>query len=158
MSDIISRQAVLDKFKSLCDGCGDGEKYKGVMCRCCRLDDGICIVEDMPSAEPEQEDFEWCTDCKEYDQEKHCCHRWTKVIRKTVEEMKSNQWIPVTEALPKDMDRLLATIVRSDGSKRVRSGDYYKGLFMMDNGDTWKETDKEVLAWMPLVEPYKEGE
>lgn len=65
------------------------------------------------------------------------------------------KWIPVSEALPKDMDRLLVTIVRSDGSKRVRSGNYYKGLFMMDNGDTWKETDKEILAWMPLVEPYR---
>ena len=32
--------------------------------------------------------FKWCTDCKEYDQEKHCCHRWSKVIRNTVEEMK----------------------------------------------------------------------
>ena len=29
----------------------------------------------------ELNEFEWCTDCKEYDQEKHCCHRWTKVIR-----------------------------------------------------------------------------
>ena len=65
------------------------------------------------------------------------------------------KWIPVTEALPKDMDRLLATIVRSDGSKRVRSGHYYKGYFMMDNGDTWNATDKEVLAWMPLPEPYR---
>ena len=65
------------------------------------------------------------------------------------------KWIPVSEELPKDMDRLLATIVRSDGSKRVRSGHYYKGLFMMDNGDTWKETDKEILAWMPLIEPYR---
>ena len=33
-------------------------------------------------------EFEWCDTCKEYDQEKHCCHRWTKVIRNTVEEMK----------------------------------------------------------------------
>ena len=32
--------------------------------------------------------YQWCTDCKEYDQEKHCCHRWSKVIRDTVEEMK----------------------------------------------------------------------
>ena len=65
------------------------------------------------------------------------------------------KWISPNEALPKDMDRLLATIVRSDGSKRVRSGHYYKGYFMLDNGDTWNETDKEVLAWMPLVEPYR---
>jgi hypothetical protein len=38
--------------------------------------------------EQEQQTFKWCTDCKEYDQEKHCCHRWSKVIRNTVEEMK----------------------------------------------------------------------
>jgi len=34
------------------------------------------------------ESFEWCDGCKEYDQEKHCCHRFTKVIRQAVEEMK----------------------------------------------------------------------
>ena len=119
MSDLIDRQAVLDKFKALCDACGEGEKYNGVMCRCCSLDDGITIVEDIPSAEPER------------------------------------KWIPVSEALPKDMDRLLATIVMSDGSKRVRSGNYYKGYFMMDNGDTWNEPDKEILAWMPLPEPWR---
>ena len=36
----------------------------------------------------ELNEFEWCTDCKEYDQEKHCCHRWTKVIRQTITEVK----------------------------------------------------------------------
>lgn len=43
-------------------------------------------IRQLPSAE--EESFEWCTDCKEYDQESHCCHRYSKVIRKTVEEMK----------------------------------------------------------------------
>lgn len=38
-----------------------------------------------------EEEFEWCHDCKEYDQEQHCCHRWAKVIRNTVEEMKQEQ-------------------------------------------------------------------
>ena len=32
-------------------------------------------------------EWEWCHDCKEYDQEAHCCHRWTKVIRKTIAEL-----------------------------------------------------------------------
>jgi len=36
----------------------------------------------------EPQAYKWCTDCREYDQEKHCCHRWSKVIRDTVEEMK----------------------------------------------------------------------
>ena len=70
MSDLISRQAVLDAVN----------------------DCGICIqkILDIPSAELET--FEFCSGgdnpCKEYDQEKHCCHRWTKVIRQTVEEVK----------------------------------------------------------------------
>lgn len=37
------------------------------------------------------ETFEFCTDCKEYDNEKHCCHRWTKFIRRTIDEMKANE-------------------------------------------------------------------
>lgn len=33
---------------------------------------------------------EWCTDCKEYDKEKHCCPRFNKVIRETIQEIKEN--------------------------------------------------------------------
>ena len=79
MSDLISRQAVLDKFKSLCDVCGEGEKYDGVMCRCCSLDDGICIVEDMPSAEPERKHGEWIKE-KENDVLCHCSTCGYKVV------------------------------------------------------------------------------
>lgn len=32
-------------------------------------------------------EWEWCHDCKEYDQDAHCCHRWSKVIRKTIAEL-----------------------------------------------------------------------
>lgn len=32
------------------------------------------------------EEFQWCTDCKEYDQENHCCHRFSKVIRESLNE------------------------------------------------------------------------
>jgi hypothetical protein len=46
----------------------------------------LADISDAPTIEPTEE-FEWCTDCKEYDQEKHCCHRWTKVIRKTIAEI-----------------------------------------------------------------------
>lgn len=48
-----------------------------------------CRVESkLKALEQEPQTFEWCTNCREYDQEKHCCHRWSKVIRDTVEEMK----------------------------------------------------------------------
>ena len=41
------------------------------------------------AAEPvkRESEWKWCHDCKEYDQENHCCHRWSTVIRDTVEEM-----------------------------------------------------------------------
>lgn len=34
---------------------------------------------------------EWCTDCKEYNQEKHCCPRYNRVIRETIEEVQKGQ-------------------------------------------------------------------
>lgn len=40
-----------------------------------------------PLIEMDDTEWEWCHDCKEYDQEAHCCHRWTKVIRQTVAEL-----------------------------------------------------------------------
>ena len=57
------------------------------------LDMAIKALEQEPTS------FQWCTDCKEYDQEKHCCHRWSKVIRNTVEEMKQQ---PCEDAISRE--------------------------------------------------------
>jgi len=54
MSDLIRREDVNDLIKQICDACGEGEKYNGVMCRCCRFDDFIGVVDNIPSAEPER--------------------------------------------------------------------------------------------------------
>jgi hypothetical protein len=51
-----------------------------------------CRAEQQPCYNPD----EWCHNCKEYDQEKHCCPRYNKVIRSAVEEMKQTKtghWI-----------------------------------------------------------------
>ena len=49
-------------------------------------------IVNLPSVTPQEpQTFKWCTDCREYDQEKHCCHRWSKVIRDTVEEIEQEQ-------------------------------------------------------------------
>lgn len=48
----------------------------------------VCSDEWLNAEYKEPQTFKWCTDCREYDQEKHCCHRWSKAIRNTVEQMK----------------------------------------------------------------------
>lgn len=147
MSDLIERQAALDAVN----------------------DCGICIqkILDIPSAELET--FEFCSGgdnpCKEYDQEKHCCHRWTKVIRQTVEDMKNRwKWIPVTEALPnnEEYDWVLGQIRETDSGYlwiprqveyREIKDDWYEDSigWLKENPDH----AFEVIAWMPLPEPWK---
>jgi len=82
MSDLIRREDVFDAIKKT--GIVDTMS-------CYNFGKLWHSIEILPSAEPEVESFEWCHDCKEYDQEHYCCHRWTKVIRQTVEELKANE-------------------------------------------------------------------
>lgn len=79
MSDLIRRQDAIDAVFELSDKLANEMLF---------IDAIIDEIENLPSAESEQEEFEWCHDCKEYDQEKHCCHRWTQVIRQTIVEVK----------------------------------------------------------------------
>ena len=65
------------------------------------------------------------------------------------------RWVPIIKALPKDDARVLTTIETEHRGKQVRSGTYFNGYFNNDNGDSWNATDKEVIAWMPLPEPYR---
>ena len=48
-----------------------------------------------------EQTFEWCHDCKEYDQEAHCCHRWSKVIRTTIADLKAEMASEIIEQIEK---------------------------------------------------------
>ena len=91
MSDLIRREDAIDALKKYeeLESNNFTDTSPIVMMTVATIANCIEEIVNLPSAEPEPEEFEWCTDCKEYDQERHCCHRWTKVIRQTVEEMKS---------------------------------------------------------------------
>ena len=71
------------------------------------------------------------------------------------------QWIPVSEKLPNELERVLITVCYSNDRKDkvIQVGSVYTDRF----GDlVWNYTEEygfcksKVLAWMPLPEPYKE--
>ena len=72
MSDLIDRQAAIDaSVKMVSEGIEWIPVYH---------------LKSLPSAQPEPHYDEWCTDCKEYDHERHCCPRWNRVIRETLKD------------------------------------------------------------------------
>ena len=106
LTDCVSRQAVIDLMMQKW-----GENFSGDDA----MQESIDAIRIMPSVTPQEpQTFKWCTDCREYDQEKHCCHRWSKAIRDTVEEMKQ-EYIErevldkideiITDALDKSTDQ-----------------------------------------------------
>ena len=62
------------------------------------------------------------------------------------------KWIPVLEALPEKKEMVLIT----NNKGHVRCGQY-QGVFDDKNYRWWwkHNTLEEVLAWMPLPEPYR---
>lgn len=59
------------------------------------------------------------------------------------------RWIPVTERVPEDRGYYLVTILAENGYHRSREVIYF--------GDDFKwSTTRNVIAWMPLLEPWKE--
>ena len=79
MSDLISRQAVIDELVKMLSDCFYADEEV--------LDAVKTTLKELPPALREQHHDEWCTDCKEYDHENSCCPRWTKVIRQTRREL-----------------------------------------------------------------------
>ncbi len=73
----INVEDVLDILNQIEDAQENGENF---------LSAARVMVEEQ-SFDPADYNFnEWCHDCKEYDQERHCCPRFNNVIRKTVQE------------------------------------------------------------------------
>ena len=110
------------------------------------------MVSMLPSAQPETDSF--CTDCKEYDQERHFCPRFDRVIKKTIEEMKAEQrWIPCSERLPDVAQRVLLS-----GHGQVMVGMLHSfGKYSLEpTGISYVYPKDDIEAWMPLPEPYTE--
>ena len=130
MSDLISRQAAIDAIDVLCQENrykipGKAETYSQYNeAWQDALDRAEGAIGNLPPAQLEPNYDEWCTDCKEYDHENSCCHRWTNVIRQTRRELQDEfvmtavdgtLWVTVD-----DVQKVGRVIVDEDKSKFCR--------------------------------------
>lgn len=151
MNDLISRQAAIDSLRAM-------QTYKLFA-----GDDQLLIDQAgaqtelmmLPSAQPDLD--EWCTDCSEYDQERHCCPRWNRVIRQTLKdaqpERKTGEWIPCSERLPEGNTIVLATT--ADYMYIVEFEVYSNGHMYWNEVNEYRSIEG-VIAWMPLPPSFKE--
>ena len=122
--------------------------------------DLIDRVKDLPSAQPELN--EWCHDCKEYDPEKRYCPRWGQVIKTALEDAQpEQQWIPCSERLPEIGEHYVSEpciVYCSNGAygfAELEENIFGQVGWNCERDDEYHEPLGEVLAWMPLPEPYK---
>ena len=76
--DCISRKAVLELY----------DKYHySLATKVYEFGEELKKLPTIPQTDYEShESFGWCKGCKEYDTEKHCCHRYSSFIRESLQE------------------------------------------------------------------------
>lgn len=101
-----------------------------------------------------QEIQTWESEC----QSKHPIKEALYAAHKALEQ--EPRWIPVTERLPEEIFGCLVTVWDAN----PKTGEEFENIlpeFVGYDGETWNGADGkpiafEVVAWMPLPEPYKE--
>ena len=128
--DLISRQAAIDALDALCDReCEYSKQQRSFMCGACRLGSAFDVIDELPSAQPEQR---WIP-CSERLPEKSGRYLVTRKFNTF-----SSLWARVYILNYSDLMGLKK-------EKIWWSGNVGKSDF---------ETYDDVLAWMPLPKPY----
>jgi hypothetical protein len=129
------------------------------------IDEAIKHAEEVAEEkESEAQELEYCkldwkheaNKCAECSKEHRQLAEWLKELKQLREQ---TRWIPVSEKLPEDYQRVLVTVVNYWGIEVVRVAEYsnQKKIFQIkESNDKWKVGEEGLLAWLPLPKPYEE--
>ena len=82
-------------------------------------------------------------------------------VEEIVETLQPPKWIPVSERMPEVSDHYLIQYSRHICPDEMAVAYYSVEEAELDENYTWEFKPfadcKEVIAWMPLPEPYREG-
>lgn len=93
----------------------------------------------------------------EYTYKGKTIRQWADIIKKYDE----HRWIPCSEKLPdNNKDVLCYATSLARGGDVMFTGSYNRGYWFLQSsiGNYSFPTQYKIVAWMPLPEPYKEGE
>lgn len=170
MSDLISRQEAIDVLEKILPADPMRNDYtEGITCGAALA---MEYIKQLPSAKPERK-TDGDTISRQaainaiHEIEHIDCEGWELIddIEECLKQLPSaQQWTPVSEGLPEITEHHVSEVVicyLADGAYCF--GSLEENIFgqvgwSCERDDEYHQPVGEVLAWMPLPEPYKEDE
>lgn len=69
-----------------------------------------------------------------------------------LKQSKVGEWIPASERLPRNYVEVVVCYIADDNETEMDVD------FLHENGEWYNAHNRNVIAWQPLPEPYKEGD